>query len=487
MCFIILLIPALIFLTSFYIYQRKKIISISRYENSYRILSELPRHTDLDTALKAIINSLTEILSAEKCTIYLLDENTNVLWTFHSTEIEESKIVLKKGEGIAGYVADTGKLLNIKYGSPCKELSINEKIKTVLASPVRNRKNNIIGVIELLNKKNKKNFTKEDENILLLFCTGVGNIIENLKLIEEQQILFESLLKAFATAVDARDPATRGHSLRVLKYVKNIAENLQLSQEEYKKLEYAAILHDVGKIGIPDEILSKQGIFTEEEYEIMKRHAIITRDILSKIHFPKEFNDVPFIASTHHEFLDGSGYPWGLKNEEIPFLSRILCIADIFDALISYDRPYKPPYSLEQSLQILNEMAQQGKIDKYILELFISKELYKIEKREFVRINKEVAFSWRRLCFEDIKSVLPIITKTKNISAGGFQFNWHEEIPANTFLEIELYLPNHTIEVIAKTIYCTKNDEGTGYNIGICFINLPKETQKFLNKYINLI
>jgi hypothetical protein len=271
-----------------------------------------------------------------------------------------------------------------------------------------------------------------------------------------------------------------------MKYELNIGLALRLNATEMKIIEYSALLHDVGKIGVPDTVLLKSEKFTKEEYDIMKSHVLITKEILSKIFFPEEYKDVPQIASLHHEFLDGTGYPFGLKEHEIPLLARIVCIADIYDALISYDRPYKPPLTQQDALNILKNMAQEGKLDAEIVDLFIEKKLYEIERREFVRVDKEFSFSWRKLGPEDIKSVLPIIAKTKNISVGGIRFVTTEDLSVNSFIEVELYLPNHTIETLAKVVHCAKTNSNGSREIGVMFVNLPKETEARLSKYLEI-
>lgn len=476
-----------IFVSLIYFYYHRKILDFQRYEESYKLLTQATRYSDINLLLDFTINSFTKILNAEKTIVYIVNPETKILWAFVSDGEGFNKFYLKIGEGIAGYVAQTRNFVNIKDAYkderflPLFDQKNNFITKTILASPVFDTNGNLICVIEVLNKKHNKTFSKEDENILQMFSKEFGIILSNIKLLEETKLLLEGLLKAFATAVDARDPATKGHSSRVLKYALNIAKELNLTEKELEILKYATILHDIGKIGIPDKILLKEDKFTKDEYEIMKKHVQITEEILSQIHFPKEYQEVIFIAKTHHEFLDGSGYPDGLKAEQIPILSRILCIADIFDALISYDRPYKPPFTLEDSIKILRQMADEKKLDKDIVELFVSKKLYQIERREFIRISKEVALAYRKLDPEYVET--NILTKTKNISLRGLKFFSKEEIPPNIFLEIELYLPNHTIEVIAKTTHCVKNNEY--YEIGINFVNLPKETEIFLAQYLN--
>lgn len=489
--FYLSLVLSLIIFYLLHLYYRYRITKLELYEKIYKTVSYLSRYTELKSLLDFVVHSITEILNADRTSLFLLNKETNTLWTLIAEELEIREFSLPVGKGIAGLVALTGEVINIKDDPykdkrflPIIDLKTGYRTKTLLAAPIYDTKNKIIGVIEVLNKKGNIGFSNQDTDILKVFCSEVGSVLTNTQLYENLQQLLESLFKAFATAVDARDPATRGHSLRTMKYALNIAQEMKLSAQEIKILEYSAILHDVGKIGIPDSILLKAEQFTKEEYEIMKSHALLTKEILSKIYFPEEFKDVPFIATTHHEFVDGSGYPYGLKNEQIPLLARILCIADIYDALISYDRPYKPPYSQEEALKIMAQMADDGKLDKNILDLFATKKLYQIERRKYVRIDGEFSFAWRKLGPEDIKSVLPFITKTKNVSAGGLQFYTNEEVPVNTFIEVELYLPNYTIETLAKVVRCTSIDNQQQFEIGITFINLPKETEKRLNKYL---
>lgn len=470
----------------------KRFASLSFYEKVYRIITQLAHYTDFKALIDFAVHSISELLEAERSSIFLVNPETNMLWTLVAEELELKEITLPVGQGIAGYVAKTGETVKINtdvYEDSRFSSIIDQKTgfrtKTILCAPIYNKKNEIIGVIEVLNKKNKQGFTKKDEELLELFCSEVANVIVNTQLYGQLQTLLESLIRSFATAVDARDPATKGHSLRVMRYALNIGKELKLSQTEIKILEYASVLHDVGKIGVPDHILLKSERFTPEEYELMKKHVEITKDILSKIYFPVEFRNIPTIAAMHHEFLDGSGYPNGLKGEEIHFLAQILCVADIYDALVSYDRPYKPPYSQQDAIRILYEMVQQGKLNKKIVDVFVSRKLYQIEQRKFVRVNKEVAISWRKLSAEDVKSLLPILSKTVNISAGGVQFISNEELSVGSFLEVELYLPNFTLDTVAKTVHCSKLEGVEGqYKVGIAFINLSKEVQNKLQHYL---
>jgi len=162
--------------------------------------------------------------------------------------------------------------------------------------------------------------------------------------------MYHATVEAFATAVDAKDHVTAGHTRRVQAYCAAVAREFGITDEGMlRALEAAALLHDVGKIGIPEHILNKPGKLTPEEFEVMKGHVAIGVEILSGIEFP--FPVVPIVKS-HHENWDGTGYPAGLSGEDIPLAARILMVVDCFDALTS-DRPYRAAMSTAEAFDIL--------------------------------------------------------------------------------------------------------------------------------------
>ena len=151
------------------------------------------------------------------------------------------------------------------------------------------------------------------------------------------QNLFEDTATALVNAIDAKDQYSRGHSLRVAEYSKLIAEELDKDAEDCERIYYAALLHDVGKIGISDAIINKSGRLTPEEYGVIKQHPVMGNQILSSI---REYPYISIGAHYHHERYDGKGYPDGLKGEEIPEIARIISVADAYDAMTS-DRSYR--------------------------------------------------------------------------------------------------------------------------------------------------
>ncbi len=162
------------------------------------------------------------------------------------------------------------------------------------------------------------------------------------------------MLEVLAASIDAKDPLTAGHSERVNEYAVGIARELGFKDAETDILSVSALLHDYGKIGIDENILKKPGKLTPEEYEHIKKHAVKTRDILNKMNFIRKYHNVPFIASCHHECPDGSGYPDGIRGNEIPFMARIIAVADVFEALTAR-RHYREALSSEQAFEILEQ------------------------------------------------------------------------------------------------------------------------------------
>jgi HD-GYP domain-containing protein (c-di-GMP phosphodiesterase class II) len=195
-------------------------------------------------------------------------------------------------------------------------------------------------------------FKSEEEELLYAVGQQAGLALETLHLDQQRQRTCESLIRALALSIDARDQMTAGHSARVAGYAAAIARYLGLPPQQQRVVYYAALLHDYGKIGISDEVLCKAAPLTPEEYEKIKQHPLYTLNLLSKIHFTEELAEVPLIASSHHERPDGLGYPHGLRRAEIPIGSLIIAVADFFDAL-TVKRHYRDPMPQEEVLELI--------------------------------------------------------------------------------------------------------------------------------------
>jgi HD-GYP domain-containing protein (c-di-GMP phosphodiesterase class II) len=181
----------------------------------------------------------------------------------------------------------------------------------------------------------------------------------------ENRELFLGTVKALAAAIDGKDPYTRGHSERVSRFSVAIAQRLGLPDDEVEKIRISALLHDVGKIGIDDNILKKPAALTDEEYEVMKKHPQKGYKIMSHIPAMKEFLPGMYM---HHEMVDGRGYPQGLKGDEIPLMGKIVAVADTFDAMTT-DRPYQKALKFEDALALIEKFVDT-RYDRQVVKAF---------------------------------------------------------------------------------------------------------------------
>jgi putative two-component system response regulator len=206
---------------------------------------------------------------------------------------------------------------------------------------------------------------------------GITRLNRYQKLIQERtklqeanaQLLaaYEATIAGWSRALDLRDRETEGHSRRVTQLTEKLAKALGMSGEEIMHLRRGALLHDMGKIGIPDSILHKPDTLTDEEWVIMRRHPQLAYDMLHSVEYLRPALEIPF---NHHEKWDGTGYPRGLKGEEIPLTARLFAVVDVWDALTS-DRPYRKAWSEEEALNYIRE--QSGKhFDPKVVELFFN-------------------------------------------------------------------------------------------------------------------
>ncbi len=248
-----------------------------------------------------------------------------------------------------------------------RESIILQAIRSVMCAPIASA-SRVWGVLYVDTVTTKKTFEQEDLEFLLAMARQAGIAMENLFLLEEQRKTIESFIRALAASIDARDDLTAGHSARVGRYSSAIAKFMGWNADERKRLYYAGLLHDYGKIGTREAILCKPGRLTPEEYEHIKEHPGHTMRILSQIHFTEDLQDLPLIAASHHEKMDGSGYPYGLISDQIPIGSRIIAVADFFDAL-THKRHYREPMPIEEVIGLVKEQTGTA-FDPGVVEAF---------------------------------------------------------------------------------------------------------------------
>jgi HD-GYP domain-containing protein (c-di-GMP phosphodiesterase class II) len=474
-----------------------------------RIGIALGSETKMSNLFNLIVDEIIDFTNCDACSLYITNLNKHELifeatktvsmWKEDEESVFRSFPVPLTKTSISGYTAITGETVNIndcynigddKVYSFDKsyDIKIGYRTESMLSVPMKSTDGEILGVIQLINKFDDNNnivpFSEEFEQIIHSLASQAAVALSNVRLLEANKNLYKALVKSFSQAIEERSPHTAGHSKRVAYISEMIAnhinqkkegvyENISFSDEKLEELKYAALLHDVGKVAVPENVLEKQnklsddeievitnrfetikfsathnmvnmdeikqtidsideelsfiinknlpgfindedkvkikkiglklftdfdnsehhfltekeifmltdfvkGNFSPDEWEMMKKHVSSTLDILKEVPFTDELKDIPKIAGAHHEMLDGSGYPHNLHKDKIMLQSRILAVADVFEALTAADRPYKKAVPLDRALKIIGFMAKDGELDIELVTMFLDDKLYEI-------------------------------------------------------------------------------------------------------------
>ncbi len=338
-----------------------------RLEALVSIIGKIASSLDRDQILQIILEYASVLLDAEASSLFLVDEQTGdlVLQSASKTQTADlSNIRVPPGKGVIGHVVQTGETVLVadvtRDERYYKGIDQNTGFATrsILAVPLRSREikmgvsemngvaEHVIGGVEVLNKR-VKTFTSEDARLLETLASHAATVLQIADLYNSTNELFHSVLRVTSAMVDARDRYTEGHSQRVSDFAVAIATELGLPAEMVRHIQISGLLHDVGKIGVADAILNKTGALTPAEFAEMKKHPTIGANILKEVAVLKvEMAGV----LEHHEKLDGSGYPAGLRGDQISLMGRVLAAADVFDALTS-DRPYRKGWDVEETFE----------------------------------------------------------------------------------------------------------------------------------------
>ncbi len=519
-------------------------------ENLLDVGTALSAEHESTKVLQMILEKATENTNADGGSIYLIEKIKQdsiggarpsyiPVMRFCYALNHSFKIPLKKelldinNESIAGYVAGTGISVRLRDAyalpsdnpfkfNPNVDRELKYRTKSVLAVPIKTNKGKILGVVQLVNKTRSYRreedtlpsvrleekeiiaFSDHDDKLMHAFASHAAVALENAKLTEDINKLFESFVTASVSAIEARDPSTSGHSDRVATLTVRLAEvvdivnvgplaSIKFTPDQIKEIRYASLLHDFGKIGVREAILVKgeklfpheletvllrlqtiaaisearawkqtaemmanlveqkqifdakgelgrslwnvdsfrnqldkirKGIIKANESQVLEKdfdidgmikdikrmsddvgqkiltedevvrlsvrrgtlspdernqiegHVALTYEFLNRIAWTDQLQSVPDIAHAHHEKLDGTGYPRKLRADQIPVQSRMMTIADIYDALTAFDRPYKKAVEVTRALDILHDEVKQGKLDKTLLDIFIESKVY---------------------------------------------------------------------------------------------------------------
>lgn len=357
-----------------------------------------------------------------------------------------------------------------------------------------------IGILAVDNLKTKKPLLASDVNLLMGITPAIAVSIQNVRLLEARTAQFESTLQVLADSIDARDFLTAGHSEKVAEYSVGIAEELGLSEPDCRMIRMAALLHDYGKIAIPDSILKKGGPLSDEEREVIKTHPTKTRQILDKVAFEGPFRDIPAICHAHHERWDGTGYPNALKGEEIPLGARIIAAADVYEA-ITAERHYRAPMSREEARQTF--LAESGRhfqpeiADAFIRHLERS-DLCSLAEND--RAETAAKYPWgsdrqQRIPYRTEVAVRvdrKVISGTSvNISHGGIFVNSDEagKLNPTTEIQITFTLPerNSLVRVPGRVAWINNERLPSRHlpkGFGVQFDGLDPEIRETLKSYV---
>ena len=350
--------------------ERKKAEEVinTMYEIDRNILSNITS----ENILKTIKRMAGKLLQCEVEAVMLVDKNKqgiiriasfgtlpSSVGTFFPFQDTSNTEVIKTGR--SQYIRN---LENIKDILPFEERLLQDGIMSIMRIPLT-MGNEIIGTLNF-GARRASAFTREDFLAASKIASQISVVLANAKLTTDLEELSLGTIKSLSNAIDARSRWTAGHSARVAKYAVAIGRQIGLGGKILSQLEVAALLHDIGKIATDTDILDKKEKLTEEERTQIQHHAVKGVEILSPI---KQLKDSIAIVKHHHECFDGTGYPDGLKQEEIPFLARILSVADAVDAMSS-DRPYRKSMSKEEIIKELKRCSG-SQFDPSVVRAFL--------------------------------------------------------------------------------------------------------------------
>lgn len=324
---------------------------------------------DLNLLLSMLLDRVMSLMHVDAATILLLNPKTNLLEFaagkgFRSNILQYTR--LKLGEGYAGRVALERRMISIP------DLRVNrgefdrspsfpqEDFVTYLGVPLM-AKGRVLGVLEIFHRTALKPDT-DLRNFLVMVGGQAAIAIDSAKMFSELQksnielsLAYDATIEGLSRALDLRDKETKEHTFRVTDITVRLALRLGVEQSDLIHIRRGAILHDIGKVAIPDQILFKPGPLIEEEWEIMRRHPDIAVELLSPVSYLEPALEIPH---WHHEKWDGTGYPDKLDREDIPFSARLFALADVYDALTS-KRPYRGAWPKQDALRYIEKEAGQ--------------------------------------------------------------------------------------------------------------------------------
>lgn len=342
--------------------------SNQKLRNLIDVLQQVSGNLDRERLLHLVTEQASQLLGAERSSVFLADSDDtelNFQVSYKSNSTKKENQVKPNEETVFNIFRNKHRQKDQDLGNE-KPLSRGEggfgfTTRSAITVPLQTQTGNnadgktktqTFGGLMVLNKL-EGDFSREDNHLLNILAAQTSSFLQIVEIFDNANDLFLGVVKSLVTAIDAKDPYTQGHSLRVSELSVGIAEEMGLNDNLINDIRVGSLLHDIGKIGIPDEILKKKGALSNKEYHEIKKHTVVGHNIMRQARALQAV--LPAIIG-HHERLDGSGYPYGLRMGEIPLMSRIVAVADVFDAMAS-ERPYRAGMPIPTVTKFLQNAA----------------------------------------------------------------------------------------------------------------------------------
>ena len=320
-----------------------------------------------------LVGEVNKFMDTGNCVLFLLDEDAEQIRVQHALGVKKDELeqfVFKKGESVSGWVFQGNEpalVNNLNSNSWLKQINKEEYLKdAAFISVPLSIENKVLGVMNVCNKRTEDAFTKEDLGLLINVAKIAAIAFEGVRLHEKMEHEYLRTITVLAETIDAKDSYTKKHSQKVTRYALSIAKHMRCRLSEIEAIRRAAMLHDIGKIGIKDAVLLKPDKLTPEEFEQIKLHPQKGEEIVKPLAF---LSQVGSLIRHHHERFDGKGYPDGIDGKQISLGARILAVADAFDAMNS-DRTYRKRLGLEEAKQELRE-HRGVRFDPEVVDCFL--------------------------------------------------------------------------------------------------------------------
>lgn len=467
----------------------------------------------IDHVLKSVVNVLSNRLDFDRGLILLANEDKTRLSyragfghddahrlileraTFRLDNPDSRGVFVEAFKDQKAFLVDDFEAFERRHSAHSVNVAKSLGVKSFVCCPII-CEGESLGVLAVDNLKSSRSLMQRDKSLLMGIAPVIGVAIKNAEHLLAKDKEFRSTLQVLAASIDARDPLTAGHSEKVTEYAVGICSELKVDVEFRECVRVASLLHDYGKIGVPDAILKKDGRLSLEEYEVIKTHSNQTRDILSRINFEGKYVDVPEIAGSHHEKWDGSGYPDGLSGEDIHLGARIVAVADFFEAITS-KRHYRESMPIDVAIDQVVEQSGTS-FDPDVVEAFL---------RYYNKHHATGSWGGEPGSGETVCTIrqtrVPVKTpaeiKTQkgalkgeahDVSVSGAYLSIPEDINEGLFIRVSIQLPgfDRPLEAEGKVAWVNSGDRRPKPHfpegVGVQFTDFSDDCAQYLKDYI---